>query len=165
MSSLAAAAEPSPPPPHDGANVDPNALLNALGLRPGDLATGLDVANALMRAGNHGEALRTYAVLALCEPMNYRFQLALADCAAKLEQHHLAIQAAAVLIALAPQDPRGYFISGRACMSAGYAAEAREDLTMASELCRKGGDTGLGAEAARLLVFLDARGSAAGGSA
>ncbi|MGV8938748.1 MAG: tetratricopeptide repeat protein [Allorhizobium sp.] len=127
-------------------------LLKAIGLEPGDLTIGLAVANSMLRRGDGQDALRMYATLALCEPLNFDIQLGLAECCAELEQHDLAIQAAAVLIATSPRDPRGYFLSGRACLMAGYRAEAEEDLTHAIRFGREGGDAAIVAEAERLLL-------------
>lgn len=131
-------------------------FLNALGLKPGDLNIGLAAANAMMRRGDGAEALRMYATLALCDPANLDIQLGLAECSALLEQHDLAIQAAAVVIAMAPSDPRGYFLSGRACLLAGYQAEAEEDLSHAVKYGRAGGNGAIAAEAERLLMLRSA---------
>ncbi|KAB0676863.1 hypothetical protein [Aureimonas leprariae] len=133
----------------------PGALLAALGLRSGDLDAGLTVGANLRRKGEGIEALRLFATMALCEPTNFSYQLALADCAAELDQPYLAIQAAAVLITLEPKDPRGYFISGRSCLQANLPAEAREDLSRAVSLSEAAGIAPLADECRRLLAALD----------
>jgi Flp pilus assembly protein TadD len=131
---------------------DNTTILDALGLKPGDLSIGVAAAKAMLRRGEGPQALRMFAMLALCEPMDIHIQLGLAECAAELEQHELVIQAAAALIAMAPHDARGYFLSGRACLMAGYEAEAQEDLTTAARLDREQGGGFIATEAERLLA-------------
>ncbi|MDO1583211.1 hypothetical protein [Rhizobium oryzicola] len=132
---------------------DNTIFLEALGLKPGDLSIGVAAATAMLRRGEGPEALRMFAMLALCDPADINIQLGLAECAAELEQHELVIQAASVLIAMAPQDARGYFLCGRACLMAGYDAEAQEDLSMAIKLDRERGAGAIAAEAERLLAI------------
>ena len=99
-----------------------------LGLTGSDLRIGLTVAKNLLARGAQAEALRVYVALVLCEPTNVDFQVGLAHCASVLGEHHLALQAASAVIALAPRDPRGYLLSGRSCLAIGHLTEAREDF-------------------------------------
>lgn len=145
----------SPP----GSGPETAALLNghirdALGLASEDLAIGLEVARNLLQRGATAEALRVYAGLILCEPTNPTFQAGLANCALVAEEYHLALQAASAVIALAPRDPRGYLISGRACLGLGAFGEAGEDLRDAVTLGREARDAVAVEEARRLLDAL-----------
>lgn len=145
----------SPP----GSGTETAALLNghlrdALGLRSADLAIGLEVARNLLQRGANAEALRVYAGLILCEPANAAFQTGLANCALAAEEYHLALQAASAVVALTPRDPRGYLISGRACLGLGALAEAGEDLREAVARGREARDAVAVEEACRLLDAL-----------
>jgi Flp pilus assembly protein TadD len=111
-----------------------------LGLETIDLLPGLEVAKNHLRRGATGEALRMYTALVLCEPMNVDFQVGLANCALAIQEHHLALMSASTIVSLAPADPRGYFLSGQACIGLGQFAEATEDLTKAVELGRQARD-------------------------
>jgi|GEM_PF-1763524 len=126
-------------------------IRDALGLSSDDLSVGLEVAGNLVRRGSTGEALRVYAGLILCEPANADFQTGLANCALMAEEYHLALQAASAVIALAPRDPRGYLISGQACLGLGAQAEAAEDLQDAVRLGSEAGDAVVVDLARRLL--------------
>jgi Flp pilus assembly protein TadD len=112
-------------------------LRKELGLETIDLMAGLEVAKNHLKRGAIPEAMRIYATLVLCEPTNVDFQVGLANCALLAEENHLALQAASAIVALAPADPRGYFLSGRACLGLGSFTEAAEDLTDAVEFGRK----------------------------
>lgn len=127
------------------------ALAKQYGLEVGDLRVGLTVAGNLLRRGQADEALRLYVALVLCAPRELDFQLGLANCALLAGQNYLAIQAAAVLIAGRPDDPQGYFISGRACLATGNEEEAREDFGEAIRCARKTGDLTILREAELLL--------------
>ncbi len=129
-------------------------IRDALGLRSEDLTIGLEVARNLLQRGATADALRVYAGLILCEPMNAAFQTGLANCALAAEEYHMALQAASAVIALAPRDPRGYLISGRACLGLGAFAEAGEDLREAVERGREVRDAVAVEEARRLLDAL-----------
>src|SRR5262245_4719308 len=87
-----------------------------LGLETIDLLPGLEVAKNHLRRGATREALRIYTALVLCEPANVDFQVGLANCALHMQEHHLAVLAAANIVSLAPSDPRGYHLSGQACI-------------------------------------------------
>jgi Flp pilus assembly protein TadD len=113
------------------------ALRKELGIENADLQIGLDVARRHLQRGAAAEAMRVYVALVLCDPMVVDFQVGLANCALLAEENHLALQAASAVVALAPSDPRGYFLSGRACLGLGSFAEAAEDLTDAVEFGRK----------------------------
>jgi Flp pilus assembly protein TadD len=111
-----------------------------LGLQPGDLRIGLNVAKNLLDRGSAAEALRIYIALVLCAPTEIDYQVGLANCALQLGEHHLALQSASAIVALAPRDPRGYFLSGRACLGMGALKEAEEDLRDAVEHGRNARD-------------------------
>jgi len=124
-------------------------LRNRLGLSSEQLRIGLSVARNHMTRGAPLEALRVYVTLVLCEPTNVDFQIGLANCAGVLGEHHLALQAASAVIALAPKDARGYLLSGRSCMMISAFAEAKEDLEDALALA--GSDEAVAGEAKLLL--------------
>lgn len=129
-------------------------IRDELNLKSADLAIGLDVAKNLLKRGAPAEALRIYAGLILCEPANVEVQVGLANCALLVEEPHLALQAASVVVALAPRDPRGYLLSGRACISLGALDEAAEDLGDAVRFGREARDSLVVEEARRHLQAL-----------
>jgi predicted Zn-dependent protease len=131
-------------------------LRRELGLTSADLAAGIEVARGHVERGAPQEALRLYASLILCEPANVDLQVGLADCALRLGEAHLALQAASAVVALAPRDPRGYLLSGRACLDIGAFDEAREDLRDAASRGRDARDARVVAEAERLMAMLPA---------
>ncbi len=108
-------------------------LSKRLGLDSSHLEIGLEVARNKLNSGAHMEAFRMYGALVLCEPTNVKFQIGLANCAAHMHEHHVALQAASVVVALDPTNPTGYFLSGNACLALGHLEEAIEDLTDASK--------------------------------
>src|SRR5262249_28810721 len=116
-----------------------------------DLQPGLDIAKNHLQRGAFAEAMKMYVALVLCEPMNSDFQVGLANCALQMQEFHLALQAASAIVALAPSDPRGYFLSGRACFGLGHFAEAKEDFTDAIEFGRKSKNAMIVNEASELL--------------
>lgn len=127
------------------------ALGRSLGFSPLDLAAGLELAKSQGQRGAHMEALRTYATLVLCDPSHIDCQVGLANCALELAENHVALQAASAIVALAPSDPRGYYLSGRACFAIGAFSEALEDLADARTFARKARDSRI-AEAADQLT-------------
>jgi tetratricopeptide (TPR) repeat protein len=122
-----------------------------LGLESVDLRPGLDIAKNHLKKGAMAEAMQTYVALVLCEPMNIDFQVGLANCAVQMQENHLALQAASAIIALAPTDPRGHFLSGRASLGLGFYTEATEDLQKAMELAQQSRDAVIVNEANDLL--------------
>jgi Flp pilus assembly protein TadD len=132
------------------------ALGKALGLAPEDLRFALRIAADHMRRGDLAEALRTYGMLVLCEPMNADFQIGLANCALQMDENHLAVQAASAVIALRPDDFRGYYLSGRASLVLRRRDEAEEDLREALVLAEKAGDRAFAREIAALVKKLEA---------
>lgn len=127
------------------------AIREGLGLTSEDLRLGLTVARNQLMRGARLEALRTYVALVMCEPGNVDFQLGLANCAAAIGEFHLTLQAASAVIALDPRHPRGYYLSGRACLALGYRDEAQEDLDDAVEFGRAARDAKTVAAAQKLL--------------
>ncbi|WP_294641429.1 hypothetical protein [uncultured Aureimonas sp.] len=134
--------------------VTAGALGRDLGLTPAHLDVALRIADGLRRRGAHAEALRMCATIVLCEPRRFEFQAALAACALEADQPYVAIQAAAAMIAEAPRDPRGYLLSGRACLRAGEWAEAIEDLSNAADRANEAGRAAEESEARNLLAGL-----------
>ena len=124
-------------------------MRDKLGLSSEQLRVGLSVARNHLTRGAPLDALRIYVALVLCEPTNVDFQIGLANCAGLLGEHHLALQAASVVIALAPKDARGYLLSGRSCLGIGAFSEAKEDLEDALALA--GADSAVASEAMLLL--------------
>src|SRR5262245_59355174 len=116
------------------------AIRKELGLELSDLKPALDIARNLLQRGSRAEAIRMYVALVLCEPANIDFQVGLANCALQIGENHLALHAASAVVALAPADPRGYYLSGRACIGLGHYAEADEDLRDAVEFARRAHD-------------------------
>lgn len=129
-------------------------LRKELGLESIDLTAGLSIAKNYLERGLPLEAMRTYVALVLCEPTNPDFQVGLANCAIQMGEDHLALQAASAVVALAPSDPRGYFLSGRACFALGHYAEAAEDFRDALEFGRKSNDALIVDEASKFLQKL-----------
>ncbi|MGQ3211767.1 tetratricopeptide repeat protein [Shinella sp.] len=103
-------------------------LRDELGLTSDVLNVGLAIAANHLARGANSEAMRIYVGLVMCEPMNVDFQVGLANCANVMGEQSVALQAASVVIMLAPTDPRGYLLSGRSCIMMGNLDEAREDL-------------------------------------
>ena len=58
---------------------------------------------------------------------------------------------------MAPADPRGYLLSGRACLGLGHLAEAAEDLRDAVDFGRKSRDPLIVDEASKLLQTLSSK--------
>lgn len=127
-----------------------------LGLTSEQLRVGLTVARNHLERGNATDAMRIYVALVLCEPLNVDFQVGLANCASFMEEHHVALQAASAVIALAPADPRGYLLSGRSCLKLGSFEEAREDLADALRLAGADASDPVAQEATMLLDRLSA---------
>lgn len=137
---------------------DPGALALAngqirknLGLSVAELSVGLNVAKAMLQRGAPDEALQIYLALVLCDPKVVDFQIGLANCALEVDQAPLALQAASVAVALAPTDPRGYLVSGRACIALGAMREAIEDFADAQVKAKEARDTEIYAQASSLL--------------
>jgi Flp pilus assembly protein TadD len=128
-------------------------LSQVMDLNPDALNAAANYAANLTARGAFGEAIEIFATLALIDPMNVEVQVGLATCANGLGEHDLAIQAAAMIITLAPSDPRGYMLSGKNCLMIGLYEEAREDLTDARQ--RAGADAATAKEAEVLLAHLD----------
>jgi Flp pilus assembly protein TadD len=128
-----------------------------LGLGPDDLRAGLDIARNLLDRGAPAKAMRIYAALVIVEPKVADYQIGLANCAIELSEYYVAVQAAAAAILLEPENPRAYFLSGRACLALGEYKEAREDLSDALALASRAGDSLVVREAERLLRSLDGK--------
>lgn len=136
-------------------------MRDALGLKSSDLQIGLTIAKGHMDRGAYSDALSIYAPLVLLEPATIDFQIGLANCALQMERFELALQTASVAVALAPRDPRGYFISGKSCLALGLHQEAREDLDDAVKFGIEARNAGLVESARKLLSALPSAQSAA----
>jgi len=132
------------------------AIRKKLGLKSMDLHLGLDLARNQLQRGATTEAFRTYVALVLCDPSDPELQIGLANCALTIGENELGLQAASAVVALAPSDPRGYYLSGRACLGLGHYAEAREDLTDAITFAKAARNTVIFEEADKLLHKLAA---------
>ena len=132
------------------------AIRKKLGLESMDLHLGLDLARNQMQRGATTEAFRTYVALVLCDPSDPELQIGLANCALQVGEDELALQAASAVVALAPSDPRGYYLSGRACVGLGHYPEAKEDLTDALTFARSAKNAVIFEEADKLLKKLAA---------
>lgn len=139
----------------DGKAFLDGAVRDALELDPDDLQIALALAGRDVERGAYPRALRTYATLTLCEPRNAEFQLGLANCAMRMEQYELGLQAATLAIAFAPADPRAWLVSGRCRVGLGRPAdEARHDLAEAEELGLAARNAAIVGDARRLLAAL-----------
>ena len=128
----------------------------SLGLEPVDLRLGLDFARSQLQRGATQEAFRTYVALVLCDPSDPELQIGLANCALLIQENALALQAASAAVALTPKDPRGYYLSGRACFCLGHLQEAEEDLSDALALAREARNSTVYGETDQLLTRLRA---------
>lgn len=142
------------------------AFRKELGLEPGDLRIGLNVAKNLLDRGATAEAMRIYVALVLCNPTEVDFQVGLANCALRMEEAHLALQAASAVVAMNPRDPRGYFLSGSACLMLGQYSEAGEDFQDAVRFAKDARDHRIadlaGAALQRVAALSEPRRTAAG---
>lgn len=145
--------EPTPEMAALARTIAEGAIRKHLGLETDDLSAGLDVAKGLIERGEFQRAMQIYLGLVLCDPLVVDFQVGLANCALLVDEAPLALQAASAVVALAPADPRGYVLSGRACLALGAFTEACEDLADAVEKAEAGHDRTL-AEQARTLLSL-----------
>lgn len=131
------------------------ALGKAFKMEPEHLRFGLHVARQHMQRGALGEALQLYSALVICMPTEVDFQVGLSNCALEVGENALALQAASVVIALAPRDCRGYLLSARACLGLGHASEAQEDLRDAISFGMSERNADVVADARRLLQSLE----------
>jgi Flp pilus assembly protein TadD len=129
------------------------ALRDSYGLQTSELRALAHVGHLKLMAGDFAGAQRIYCLLVVMAPDDVGFQIGLADASIALGHFDLALQAAAAVIAALPTDPRGYFISGRACLGLGLAEEAREDLADAIRLSRVPDDAGIRQRAERILAL------------
>lgn len=125
-----------------------------LGLETADLKVGLEVAKSFLDRGAPEKAMQIYVALVLCQPTVAEFQIGLANCALRMDEYYVAMQAASAVIAMEPANPRGYFLSGRACMALGLNDEAIEDFTEAAKFAKLSNDRLIIGEAERLLATL-----------
>lgn len=132
-------------------------LRKSLGLSREHLRLGLDLAKTQMQRGRNQEAFRTYATMVLCDPSDPELQIGLANCALLVGENNLALQAASAAIILQPNDCRGFFLSGKACLALGLREESKEDLTRALELSKGTNNTTVSTGAKKYLTMIEAK--------
>jgi Flp pilus assembly protein TadD len=132
------------------------AILRAIGLDRDTLRLGLDVARNHMQRGAYHDAFQAYVTMVICDPMEVDFQIGLANCALYISENELALQSASAVISLAPEDPRGYFLSARACLAIGAFYDAREDLQEAIKLATEQNDEVVLSQAMRVMNGIQA---------
>lgn len=103
-------------------------IIERLGLTEAHFSINYQKAMEKLAAGDIPGAFRDIANLVLIAPSSVQFQLGLARVALQAGVPELAMQAAAAIIALAPDRPEGFLLSGQACLAMGEPALAREDL-------------------------------------
>lgn len=138
----------------------PPALWREIGLDRQDLQVALRVARGQAEQANFTDALRSYSAIMMCDPEDVDAQVGFAGCAIELDLFEAALQAAAIVMASAPADPRGHLLSGLACRGLGLDDEARRDFVEAERAAEAAGMAALAAEAGRRLAALDARSEA-----
>lgn len=131
-------------------------LTTKLGLQTKDVAAILGVAIGKSKSGRHEEALQLYSIAVLLDPTEPIHQMALAECGLDLGKYDLAIHAASAVIALAPSDPRGYYLSGRACVGLERPSEALIDFDDAILYAEKRGDRTMQIEAMKMKKAISA---------
>lgn len=109
-------------------------IIDRLGLTEAHFSINYNRAMEKLAAGDIAAAFRDFGTLVLLAPMSVQYQLGLAQAALQANAPELAMQAAAVIIGLAPDRPEGFLLSGQACLAMGEPALAREDLTDAIAL-------------------------------
>ena len=130
------------------------AVRKRFGVEPLDVQLGLELAQIQLQKGAIQDSFRTHIALVLSNTCNIDAQLGLAACALRVGQNELAIQAASTVVALAPADPRGYFLSGLGCLASQHHKEATEDLTDAAAFARRDNNIAIVEESERLLAEL-----------
>lgn len=103
-------------------------IIERLGLKERHFASNFRAAMKKMEDGDLPAAFKDMANLVLLAPTSVQFQLGLAQVALRANVPELAMQAAAAIIALAPDRPEGFLLSGQACLAMGEVSLAQEDL-------------------------------------
>ena len=103
-------------------------MIERLGLTEAHFDTIYNRAMERLDAGDIEAAFRDMGNLVLLAPTSVQFQFGLAQVALQADLPELAMQAAAVIVALAPDRPEGFLLSGQACLKMGEHELAREDL-------------------------------------
>lgn len=109
-------------------------IIERLGLTEAHFSATYAKAMEKLEAGDVPAAFRDMASLVLLAPTSVQFQLGLAQVALQANVPELAMQAAAAIIAFAPDRPEGFLLSGQACLAMGEPGLAREDLADAIAL-------------------------------
>lgn len=105
-----------------------NPPMGRLGLTEGHFQGVFNQAMEKLEAGNVDAAFKDMANLVLLSPTSVQFQLGLAEIALRAGVPELAMQAAAAAIAIAPDRPEGFLLSGQACLAMNETKFAQEDL-------------------------------------
>lgn len=109
-------------------NLVEDSIMNRLGLTEDHFESIYNRAMERLEGGDVDAAFRDMGNLVLLSPTSVQFQFGLAQVALQAELPELAMQAAAVIITLAPDRPEGFLLSGQACLAMGEHDLAREDL-------------------------------------
>ncbi|MDO6966455.1 tetratricopeptide repeat protein [Rhizobium alvei] len=128
------------------------ALRDQFGLDITQLRTMAHVAHLKMASADFASALKLYSVLAVMAPEEVGFQVGLADASIAECNFELAMTAASLIISINPQEPRGYYLSGRASLGLGMHDKARQDLQTAIAIASETGDSRTLGLAERLLA-------------
>ncbi|EHS51792.1 hypothetical protein PDO_5038 [Rhizobium sp. PDO1-076] len=132
-------------------------LQKQLGLMDGDLELALGIANSKMACGDFATAFKIYCCLVLCKPDNFHHQQGLANFCIKFDEFEVALQAASTMVMLKPDDPLGYYLSGKACLGLGHRHEANEDIADALKFAGMKDNVALQRECQRLLFQINAQ--------
>lgn len=103
-------------------------IIERLGLTEAHFHGVYSAAMERLAGGDVDSAFRDFANLVLLAPTSVQFQLGLAQAALRAGVPELAMQAAAAIIALAPDRPEGFLLSGQACLAMDERDLALEDL-------------------------------------
>jgi predicted Zn-dependent protease len=103
-------------------------IIERLGLSEAHFHGTYSQAMEKLAAGDLQAAFRDIAILVLLAPTSVNFQMGLAQIALRAGVPELAMQAAAAIIAIAPDRPEGFLLSGQACLAMDEPELAREDL-------------------------------------
>lgn len=128
------------PPPNGNPIPAGTCFRERAGLEAEHLLPALAVAERMLHRGDEEGALRTCAALVLCDPAEPRFQMGLAACALHAGRHAVALRAASAVIAIVPESPEGYHLSGHASLGLRDYGTARDDFAAALRLARGTGN-------------------------
>lgn len=132
-------------------------LLKKLGLQTGDMRGIVVRANSKLSQGDAVGAFADFAALVLMDPTAVEYQIGLSEAATQSNQAALGMQAAAIVITEMPDDPEGYYLSGKAALAMDEKEIAAVDLRDAIDRCKdKSEKTALLKSARQLLSLAEA---------